>query len=86
MNNGKGKQMPVLNSDDEAEAFIETADLSEYDLSGFKPVQFEFEKKSAQLNMRLPEALLSAVKAKARERGIPYTRLIREALEKTVAK
>ncbi|QLF70511.1 hypothetical protein FE840_013745 [Peteryoungia desertarenae] len=86
MSNGKGKQMPVLHSDEEAEAFVETADLSEYDLSGFKPVQFEFEKKSAQLNMRLPEALLSAIKAKARERGIPYTRLIREALEKTIAK
>jgi predicted DNA binding CopG/RHH family protein len=86
MSNGKGKQMPVLRSDEEAEAFVETADLSEYDLSGFKPVQFEFEKKSAQLNMRLPEALLSAIKAKARERGIPYTRLIREALEKTIAK
>lgn len=86
MSNGKGKQMPVLYSDEEAEAFVETADLSEYDLSGFKPVQFEFEKKSAQLNMRLPEALLSAIKAKARERGIPYTRLIREALEKTIAK
>lgn len=86
MSNGKGKQMPVLHSDEEAEAFVETADLSEYDLSGFKPVQFEFEKKSAQLNMRLPEALLSAIKAKAEERGIPYTRLIREALEKTVAK
>jgi predicted DNA binding CopG/RHH family protein len=86
MNSGKGKQMPVLHSDDEAEAFVDSADLSEYDLSGFKPVQFEFEKKSAQLNMRLPETLLSAIKAKARERGIPYTRLIREALEKTVAK
>lgn len=86
MSNGKGKQMPVLHSDEEAEDFVETADLSEYDLSGFKPVQFEFEKKSAQLNMRLPEALLSAIKAKARERGIPYTRLIREALEKTIAK
>lgn len=86
MNNGKGKAMPVLHSDEEAEAFVDNADLSEYDLSGFQPVQFEFEKKSAQLNMRLPEALLAAVKAKARERGIPYTRLIREALEKTVAK
>ena len=86
MSNVKGKQMPVLHSDEEAEALVENADLSEYDLSGFKPVQFEFEKKSAQLNMRLPEALLSAIKAKARERGIPYTRLIREALEKTIAK
>ncbi|NKN37633.1 hypothetical protein HFC70_14870 [Agrobacterium sp. a22-2] len=86
MSNDKGKKLPVLRTDEEAEAFVDTADLSEYDLSGFKPAQFEFEKKSAQLNMRLPEALLTAVKEKARQRGIPYTRLIREALEQTVAK
>ncbi|MFN7169577.1 MAG: BrnA antitoxin family protein [Pannonibacter sp.] len=81
-----GKKLPVLRTDEEAEAFVDTADLSDYDLSGFKPAQFEFEKKSAQLNMRLPEALLTAVKEKARQRGIPYTRLIREALEQTIAK
>lgn len=80
------KKLPAFHSDAEAEAFVETADLSEYDLSGFKPMHFEFEKKSAQLNMRLPEPLLRAVKAKAKERGIPYTRLIREALEQTVRK
>ncbi len=86
MSKDNGKPLPVFKSDEEAEAFVDNADLSEYDLSGFKPVKFEFEKKSAQLNMRLPEALLTAVKQKARERGIPYTRLIREALEQTVAK
>jgi predicted DNA binding CopG/RHH family protein len=43
-------------------------------------------RKSAQLNMRLPVTLLQAVNAKAKERGIPYTRLIREALEQTVRK
>ena len=80
------KQLPPLRTDEEAEAFVDSADLSEYDLSGFKPTHFEFEKKSAQLNMRLPEQLLEAVKAKAKERGIPYTRLIREALERTVAR
>lgn len=86
MSKAEGRKLPVFKSDAEAEAFVETQDLSEYDLSGFKPAQFEFEKKSAQLNMRLPEALLTAVKEKARQRGIPYTRLIREALEQTVAK
>lgn len=80
------KKLPDFQSDVEAEDFVAKADLSNYDLSGFKPVQFEFEKKSAQLNMRLPEPLLRAVKAKAKERGIPYTRLIREALEQTVRK
>lgn len=86
MSKSEPRKMPVFDADAQAENFVESADLSEYDLSGFKPTHFEFEKKSAQLNMRLPEPLLRAVKAKAKERGIPYTRLIREALEQTVLK
>ena len=34
--------------------------------------------------MRLPEPLLEAVKARAKARGIPYQRFIREALEQAV--
>jgi len=49
-------------SDEEAERFVETADLSDYDLSGFKRVSFEFEGKDAQINMRVPRPLLEAVK------------------------
>jgi predicted DNA binding CopG/RHH family protein len=86
MNEGELKSLPAFESDSDAEHFVDTADLSEYDLARFKPMHFEFEKKSAQLNMRLPQPLLEAVKAKAKERGIPYTRLIREALEQTVRK
>jgi len=52
--------MPLLNSDAAAEQFVETADLSQYDLSTFKPMRFEFEPKSAALNMRLPQNLLDA--------------------------
>jgi predicted DNA binding CopG/RHH family protein len=48
-------------------------------------MQFEFEKKGAQLNMRLPKPLLDAVKLRAKKRGIPYTRLVREALERAIA-
>ena len=55
------KKIPTFKTDKEAERFVDTADLSKYDLSGLKPVKFEFEKKSAQLNMRVPEALLEAV-------------------------
>jgi predicted DNA binding CopG/RHH family protein len=80
------KRIPVFQSDAEAEHFVATADLSEYDLSGATPVQFEFEKKAARVNMRLPEPLLAAVKARARARGIPYQRFIREALEHAVAR
>jgi predicted DNA binding CopG/RHH family protein len=31
-----------------------------------------------QINMRVPKPLLAAVKARAKARGIPYTRFIRE--------
>ena len=78
------KQMPSLKTDADAEAFVESADLSEYDLSGFAPVKFEFEAKSTALNMRLPQGLLNAVKVRAEAEGMPYTRYIRLVLEQAV--
>jgi predicted DNA binding CopG/RHH family protein len=36
--------------------------------------------------MRLPEPLLAVVKARAKARGIPYRRFIREALEQAVTR
>ena len=48
-------------------------------------MRFEIEPKAAALNMRLPRSLLEAVKAKARSRGIPYTRYVRMVLEKAIA-
>ncbi len=78
------KKIPTFKTDREAERFIDTADLSDYDLSGARPVRFEFEKKDARVNMRLPKPLLDALKERARQRGIPYQRLIREALERAV--
>jgi predicted DNA binding CopG/RHH family protein len=59
------KKIPTFKTDTEAERFVDTADLSKYDLSGLKPVKFEFEKKSAQLNMRVPQAMLEAVKERS---------------------
>jgi len=38
------KKTPIFKTDEEAEKFVDTADLTEYDLSGLKPVQYEFEK------------------------------------------
>jgi len=79
------KQIPEFNTDEELEAFID-GDLSDLDFSKLRPVHFEFAKKTAQVNMRLPEALLAAVKARSVARGIPYTRFIREALEQAIAR
>ena len=78
------KKVPKLKSDREAEVFLEQ-DLSDLDFSQFKPVRFELEKKTARVNMRLPEKLLKAVKARAAARKIPYQRFIRESLEQAVA-
>ncbi len=79
------KKIPDFKTDKEAEHLVDTADLTEYDLSDFKPVRFEFEKKAAQLNMRVPRPLLDAVKDRAKSRGIPYTRYIRELMERDVS-
>jgi len=78
------RKVPKLQTDKEAEEFLDR-DLSDLDFSQFKPVRFEFEKKTARVNMRLPEALLSAVKKRAVARKVPYQRFIREALERAVA-
>ena len=77
------KKVPRLKTDEQAEAFL-AQDLSNLDFSQFKPVRFEFEKKDEQINMRVPRPLLAAVKARAKARGIPYTRFIRETLEQAV--
>jgi predicted DNA binding CopG/RHH family protein len=79
----KKKKVPRLKTDKQAEAFL-AQDLSELDFSQFKPVRFEFEKKDEQINMRVPRPLLAALKARAKARGIPYTRFIRETLERAM--
>jgi predicted DNA binding CopG/RHH family protein len=92
----KKKKIPTFKTDKEAEDFVDTADLSEYDLSGGVLTRFEMrdgvlmryevEKKEARVNMRLPTSLLAEVKKSAKARGIPYQRFIREALERALAR
>ena len=78
------KKLPRLKSDKEADEFVEKADLTEYDLSGMRPIRFEFQPKSERVNMRLPRLLLDAVRASAARAGVPYQRFIRQALEDAV--
>jgi len=78
------RKVPHFRTDEEAEAFLEQ-DLSDLDFSQFKPVKFEFSPKAAQLNMRLPVSLLDALKTKAKEQGVPYTRYIRHLLEQDIS-
>jgi predicted DNA binding CopG/RHH family protein len=77
------KTIPTFKTDDEAERFVETADLSEYDLKG-QFVQFELKRKDTTVSLRLPKALLSQVRDRATHAGMPYQRFIRMALERAL--
>ena len=78
------RKLPRFKTDADAEEFIATADLSDYDLSSMRMMRFEFQPKRERVNMRLPKLLLDAVKASAEKAGVPYQRFIRHALEAAV--
>lgn len=84
MSTSGGRKVPKFKTDEEAEAFL-MQDLSDLDVSQFKRHHFEFEKKEAQVNMRVPQSLLDSVKDKAKAQGIPYTRYIRMLMERDVS-
>jgi predicted DNA binding CopG/RHH family protein len=46
------KKLPKLTSDAEAEAFIDNADLTEFDLSTMRELRFEFGPKTERINIR----------------------------------
>jgi predicted DNA binding CopG/RHH family protein len=77
------RSVPKMTTDEEAEAFL-GQDLSDLDYSAFKPLTSESEPRTARVNMRPPASLIEAITARAAERGIPYQRLIREAIERAV--
>lgn len=81
---GEDKPLPVFSSNDDAEAFVGSADLTGYDLSVLALSGSKFSSKDARVNMRLPADLLDAVKATAARKGMPYQRFIRQALEQTL--
>ena len=66
------KKIPTFKNDKEAEVFVATADLTDYDLSGAKLVRFELKRKDKSINLRLPKQLLDAVRSRAAlQRGKP---------------
>lgn len=78
------RKLPALASDDEAETFVASADLTEFDLSQMRAMKFEFAPKDERINMRLPRDLLDAVKERAAKQKMPYQRFIRAVLEAAV--
>lgn len=80
------KTIPDFASDEEAELFVESADLTEFDLSDMTPMHFDFADDRKDVHVRLPASLLDAIKSKAKERGVTSARIIRDALEQALAK
>ncbi len=78
------KRVPRLRTDEEAEAFLDQ-DLSDYIRpEHMVPLRYEVRPKGRSVNLRLSEELLDALKARAREEGIPYQRFIRMTLEQAL--
>jgi predicted DNA binding CopG/RHH family protein len=78
------KKLPDLKTDNDAETFIDTADLTQYDLSTLVPMQFEFQRKERSITLRLSNPLFEAIKQEATRSHIPYQRFIRQTLENAV--
>ena len=81
------KPYPKFKNDDEEQAFLDSANLEEYDLTaGGVPMRqwladYEDMYKDARVNLRLPKALVLEFKRKAAERHMPYQRLMRAVLQ-----
>lgn len=76
------KKMPSLKTDADVDTFMQE-DLSQYDLSGFIPVSFEFEQETTSIN--IPQHLFNAIKIKAMAEGISDTQYIKLILEQAIA-
>jgi len=64
------RKLPSIKTEAQAAAFVERADLTAYDLSQMHPARFEFSRKEARVNMRIPRQLLIAVKAAALQAAV----------------
>ena len=78
------KPFPEFKTDSDAERFVESADLSDYDFTDMTSVRFELRRKDKTISLRLPETLLAEVRSQAERAGIPYQRFIRLTLERAL--
>jgi predicted DNA binding CopG/RHH family protein len=75
------KKFPDLKSERQADDWLQSTDLSEYDLSDMKKVRFELAPKDASISLRLPAGLLATLKARAAKAKMPTQRFIRVLIE-----
>ena len=76
------KPWPILKTDEEVDAFVADADLSEYEWGPLERVHNEFENKSERVTIRMPEGQLKQIKEEAQKRGVKYQRFMRELMSR----
>lgn len=66
-----GKPLPIFETDDAAEDFVMSADLTRYDLGGGTPSRDEFlpATTDVSISMKMPRSLLDALKTEASHEG-----------------
>jgi predicted DNA binding CopG/RHH family protein len=80
------KPFPTFPSEAEYDKWLQSADLTEYDTTGFRETNVEAMIKNRSVTLRMPEYLFAALRARARKTGIPYQRLMRMAIERDLAR
>ncbi len=80
------KRLQKMKNDKAAKNLLRK-DLSEYlSPENFKPLSFEFAPKDKSITLRVSSDLLEAVQVAAKQRGVNYQKLIREAIERFLKK
>ncbi len=78
------KNLKKIKTDNKAQSLL-NKDLSDYIHSGnFKKVQFELYPKNCTITIRLSAPLVKALKLRAKNKGMSYQKLMRQALEKSL--
>ena len=78
------KNLKKIKTDRSAEKLL-NKDLSDYIHPGiFKKVHFELYPKNHTVTIRMSEALVKALKKRAKTEGINYQKFMRQALEKAL--
>lgn len=80
------KRLPKMKSDRAAKNLLKK-DLSDFlSPENFALTSFEFAPKNKSITLRVSNELLDAVQSAAKQRGINYQKLIREAIEQFLKK
>ena len=68
------KTFPDFATDAEAEAFVDDADLSEFDFSDMKSMSIVRRGEARAVHLTLPSRLIDELERRAEEAGIPFQR------------